>query len=129
MADYGKTRAGADKSLRKAGMLVTLRQTVTGAYDPVTGTETQTVTDYSAWGVKFDYSQLSGRQSMPSGSVVQPGDKQLLLSALQDNGQPLPALLSTDKIIAGGVTYAIANPGTIAPTDLVIMYDLQVRPA
>lgn len=124
MADYGKTRAGADKSLRKAGMPVTLRQTVTGAYDPVTGTETQTVTDYSAWGVKFDYSQ----QAMPEGSVVQPGDKQLLLSALQDNGQPLPALLPTDQILAGGVTYSVVNPGTIAPTDMVIMYDLQLRP-
>lgn len=129
MANYGKTRAGADKSLRKAGMLVTLRRTVAGAYDPVTGTETQTVTDYSAWGVKFDYNNLGGKQSMPEGSVVLPGDKQLLLSALQDNGQALPALQPTDKIIAAGVTYSIVNPGQIAPTDLVIMYDLQLRPA
>lgn len=129
MANYGKTRASADKSLRDAGFLVTLRRTESDPYDPVTGAESQTVTEYSAWGVKFDYRNLSGRQSMPSGSVIQPGDKQLLLSALQDNGLPLPALMPTDQIIAGDVLYAIVNPGAIAPTDTVILYDLQLRPA
>lgn len=128
MADYSKERADADKSLRDAGFLVTLRRTVAGAYDPVAGTETQTVTDYSAWAVKFDYNSPIGKQSLEPGSVVKPGDKQLLLSALQANGQLLPALQPTDLILAGGVTYAVVNPGTIAPTDMIIMYDLQLRP-
>lgn len=128
MADYTKDRADADKAIREAGFIVTLRRTVTGPYDPVAGTETQTVTDYSVWGVKFDYNNLSGRQSLDPGSIVKPGDKQMLLSALQANGQPTPALIATDKIIAAGVTYSIVNPGTVAPNEQVILYDLQVRP-
>lgn len=125
MADYSRDRADADKSIREAGLLVTLRRTAAGPYDPVTGTETQTVTDYSAWGVMFDFSA----QKLQPGSVVQPGDKQLYLATLQTNGSALPALEPTDIIIAGTVQYAIVNPGVIAPNGQRILYELQLRKA
>lgn len=122
MTDYAKKAREADAKLRKKGGTVTLRRIVLGDDDPDTGKPEQTITDYTAAGVKLNYDA-----ERVDGTLIQSGDQQLLFSPLQLNGQALPEPTTGDLVLINGAKFAIKNVGKLEPTDVVILYTLQLR--
>jgi hypothetical protein len=122
MTDYAKKARETDMKLRKKGGTITLRRIVLGDDDPDTGKPAQTITDYTAAGVKLNY--VTERID---GKLIQSGDQELLLSPLQLNGQPLPEPTAGDLVLINGATFAIHNVAKLEPTDVVILYTLQLR--
>jgi hypothetical protein len=122
MADYVKKARETDAKLRKKGGTVTLRRIVLGDDDPDTGKPTRDVQDYSAAGVKLNYSA-----DRIDGKLIQTGDQELLLSPLQLNGQPLPEPAVSDLMLIAGALYAIITVGKLEPVDVAVLYTLQLR--
>lgn len=122
MTDYARKARETDVKLRKKGGPVVLRRIVLGDDDPDTGKPEQTITDYTAAGVKLNYDA-----DRIVGTLIQSGDQQLLLSPLQLNGQPLPEPTTGDLVLINGARFAIHNVAKIEPTDVVILYTLQLR--
>lgn len=122
MTDYAKKARETDAKLRKKGGTVTLRRIVLGDDDPDTGKPTRDERDYTAAGVKFGY--VAERID---GKLIQSGDQELLLSPLQLNGQPLPEPTTGDLVLINGAKFAIHNVAKLEPTDVVILYTLQLR--
>lgn len=122
MADYAKTAARADQSLRRKGGIVVLRQVVTGEYDPGLGTSPTITTDYEGTGVKIAYEAEN-----IDGTLIQAGDQKLLLSPLQRNGLPMPAPTTADLVLFGGASYTVKSVGTTAPVDVAVLHTLQLR--
>lgn len=122
MADYTKTAARADQSLRRKGGIVVLRQVVTGAYDPDLGMAPTITTDHEGTGVKIAYEAEN-----IDGTLIQAGDQKLLLSPLQRNGLPMPAPTTADLVLFGGASYTVKAVGTTAPVDVAVLHTLQLR--
>ncbi|HEX8610140.1 MAG TPA: hypothetical protein VF800_02535 [Telluria sp.] len=123
MTDYTKTAARADQSLRRKGGTVVLRRVLAGTYDPSTGTGTDASTiDYDGTGVKFGY-----KAEDIDGTLIKAGDQQLLLSPLQRNGMPMPKPSTSDLMLIGPKTYTIESNGEVEPTDVPVLFTLQLR--
>lgn len=122
MTDYAKKARETDVKLRKKGAPVTVRRIVLGDDDPDTGKPEQTITNYTAAGVKLNYDA-----ERVDGTLIQSGDQQLLLSPLQLNGQALPEPTTGDLVLINGAKFAIKNVGKLEPTAVVILYTLQLR--
>lgn len=114
------------------GLAVTLtREVSSGAYNTSTGTQGTTTTTQTGSGVVLEYSAFrqKGQQNEP-GSLIQAGDKQLLLSALNSAGSPLsPAPEPGDRATIGGVAWLITAVAPLAPAGTAILYDCNVRGA
>ena len=122
MTDYAKKARETDAKLRKKGGTVTLRRIVLGDDDPDTGKPIKTVTDYTAAGVKLNYSA-----DRIDGTLIQSGDQELYLSPLQLNGQPLPAPTVGDLVLIAGVQYAIGPVQKIEPVDVPVLFIVQLK--
>lgn len=115
--NYTKTAATALNLLTKFGADVTVTRVTTGTYDPTTGANAVTTSTSTVKGVVLDY---SAGQSMVSGSMLQAGDKRLLLEAAA-----APDL--NDTFTANSKTYAPVSIGEVNPAGTVVLYDLHVR--
>lgn len=122
MADYSKTAARADQSLRRKGGIVVLRQVVTGEYDPEQGAAPVTTTDYSGTGVKTGY-----RAEDIDGTRIQSGDQQLLLSPLQRDGASMPIPTTADLALIGGASFTVVAVDKTEPVDVPVLFTLQLR--
>lgn len=118
MADiYDRAKAQAARVLapRSAGgkgFELTLRRTVTGAYDPVTGTSTaDTVTNYAGSGLRENY-----KTQDVDGTLIKSGDVKMMISPVLLNGSDMPEPLTTDLILFDGDTYTVqaVEPGDYA---------------
>lgn len=122
MTDYAKKARDTDAKLRAKGGTVTLRRIVLGDDDTDAGKPGRTETDYTAAGVKLNY-----EADRIDGKLVQVGDQELLLSTLQLNGQPLPVPTMGDQIWIGGARFAIKSIAKLEPTDVPVLFTLQLR--
>lgn len=113
--NYTASAATAARLLAKYGQAVTLRQVVQGAYDPATGTTSQTVTDVQRNGAVFDYGT-----GTVDGTLIQQGDKQLYM-------EPGVVPSMQHRVIVGGVEYGIVTIKEINPAGVPILYELQLR--
>lgn len=131
MSFYGKSAATAQRLLTKFGMTVILRQLSTGSadYDPKTGgavpegQDGSTDTNRKAIVLDQPGSQISQRfgNTLQNNSLVQQGEKWLYMDA---NGVA-PAL--QDKLIFGGIEYAIIDVQELAPAGIPVLYMVVVR--
>ena len=122
MADYSKTAARADQSLRRKGGIVVLRRVATGAYDPGLGTAPTITTDCEGTGFKINYEAED-----IDGTLIKVGDLQLLLSPLQRNGAKMPLPISGDQLVIGTTVYMVGMVADLQPTDTSVLYTLQLR--
>ncbi|SDF81575.1 MULTISPECIES: hypothetical protein [unclassified Duganella] len=125
MTDYTKAAARADASLRRKGGLVTLRRVLEADYDPGTGGPvpgTGGEVDLEGTGVKLNYNQDD-----IDGTLIKQGDQQLLLSTLQRDGATMPLPTTADVVLIGAKVYTIANVINLEPTDVSLLYTLQLR--
>lgn len=122
MTDYAKKARDTDAKLRKKGGTVTLRRIVLGDDDPDTGKPDRDELNYTAAGVKLNYSA-----DRIDGTLIQSGDQELYLSPLQLNGQALPAPTAGDLILIAGVQYAIGTVQKIEPVDVPVLFIVQLK--
>lgn len=119
--DYTKSAASATKLLTKFGRTVVRTATTAGTYVPggtVTGATTANTNRIAAF---FDYGDQgrSGEQYV-RGSLVQKGDKQMLLD-------PNGAAELTDLYTVGSDVYTVVSIGEVNPAGTVVLFDIHVR--
>lgn len=127
--DYADMAATAQELLTEFGAPVTVRQVVTGEYDPDLGEAPATTVDQDGIGVLFDYTAQAAGLTNMAGSVIETGDKQMYLAPELAAGGPMPEPRPADLVLALGATWRVVTVKTLAPAGLVLLYELQLRQA
>ena len=124
MAGLYEEMAGvALELISEFGQTITLRDTVPGEYDPVTGSTTaETTVDQPAQAILQDYALQQSGMSYAEGTVIKQGDKKILVAA---QGLTPPTLTTT--VIADGAAWTIINIKQINPAGTPLVYELQGR--
>lgn len=131
--DWGATAQDTLEALVDAGGAepgVTLTRTPKGAYDPALGEAAPSGAPIVTRGVglTFDYGLQNSGAGTSGGSLIQAGDRQLLLSSLTAAGVAIPLPVKGDSCLApDGVTYNVENVKTLAPAGVAVLYELQLR--
>jgi len=129
---YDRMASTALRLIERFGQTITLRDTVPGEYDPVTGSQTPDVeVDQPAQAILQDYALQQSGMTYAEGTVIKQGDKKILVAAMTKdaNGQPVqltPPTLTT-TVIADGATWTIVNVKEINPAGTPLVYELQGR--
>ena len=103
--------------IRDKGRLVILRLT-DAAFDPATGESAPITTDSEAFGL---FTEFEERQI--DGSVVQAGDKLLLIAAEGLKVMPTPGY----KVIDGADAWNVEHVSTVQPGPTPVLYKLRIR--
>ena len=117
MALVTPLRKVASKLMAKFGGTATIRRVVAGAYNPTTGTVSETTTDTAVRGVLEDVNLREVND------LIQAGDKRLLIAAADIATAPTAA----DEAIIEGVTYQTVQVRTIEQDNTAITYELILR--
>lgn len=115
--NYAEIAANALETLTEYGQDVTRRSYTAGTYAPATGLVTPTTADTTRKGVLFDF---GAGQTLERGTLIQAGDKRLLLDATA-------TVSPQDHFIVGGAEYVIVSLGEINPAGTVVLYDIHLR--
>jgi hypothetical protein len=110
-------RSASKTVLRKFGKSMTLRR-VSTTYDPATGTNTQTTTDYTVYGRVEEYAD-----AQVDGTLIRTGDRRVLIAAAEVSITPL----TSDQLLIASVPHAIVNVKATDATEEVATWTLQVR--
>jgi hypothetical protein len=120
---YDRMASTALRLIEQFGQTITLRDTVPGEYDPVTGSQTPDVeVDQPAQAILQDYALQPSGMSYAEGTVIKQGDKKILVAA---QGLTPPQLTTT--VIADGATWTVVNIKEINPAGTPLVYELQGR--
>jgi hypothetical protein len=96
---------------------MTLYKDIAVTYDPATGTNTSTVSNYTDIGVILPFGDgVSSSQD----SLIQQNDQQVFI---QLSVAPVP----TDRLLVGSVTYEVISVKAIEPAGINVLYEIQVR--
>ena len=122
MEFYAKMQATANRLLKGKGQSITLSRQTAGAYDPATGTAAVTTTTQTAYGAMFEY----GDKNI-DGVLIQEGDKQLLLSAINSAGTALVAPALNDTVTINTVVYTVVRIKPLSPAGTTVLFDCNIR--
>ncbi|MGV1833943.1 hypothetical protein ACQZ6C_04215 [Rhizobium rhizogenes] len=113
--DYAKTRATAERLIARFGQQGQFRRIASSGpdYDPV-----QTSEDFACMLVDLDYAQAH-----VGDTLIQRGDRMVYLSTA---GLSIVPVLS-DRLLIGGVEYAIVRIQPLAPGGTTVLWQLQVH--
>jgi hypothetical protein len=117
MALASPLRKVASKLMAKFGGVATIRRVTTGAYNPTTGTVTETTTDTAVRGVLEDVNLREAND------LIQANDKRLLIAAADLASAPTTA----DRVIIESVTHQVIQVQTIEQDNTPITYELILR--
>ena len=117
MALASPLRKVASKLMAKFGGTATIRRVVPGAYNPTTGTVSETTTDTVVRGVLEDVNAREVNE------LIQAGDKRLLIAAADVAMAPSTA----DRVSIGGITHQVIRVQTIEQDNTAITYELILR--
>lgn len=112
--NYGPMAASAARMLTKFGKQYTFTRTAKGAYNPASGTTSDTSSTFTGYGCLFDYSSAD----RVDGAVLQ-GDRRLLA---EGKGYQVG-----DTVAIGSDTWKVISVSEIAPAGTVVAANLQVR--
>lgn len=115
--DYASIAASSLAALTDAGQDITRRTYTAGAYDTATGGASLTTTDTTRKGVILDF---GAGKTVERGSLIQVGDKRLLLDASA-------TVAMTDHFIVGSDDYAVVSIGEVNPAGTPVLYDIHLR--
>lgn len=114
--DYASIAANSLAALTDAGQDVTRIAYTTGSYNTSTGQASTTTTSTTRKGVLLDFGE---GQTLVRGTLIQGGDKRLLLDATA-------GINPQDHISVGGVEYVVVSVGEVNPAGTVVLYDLHL---
>jgi hypothetical protein len=110
-------RKVASKLMSKFGGTATIRRVTPGAYNPTTGTVTETTADTTVRGVLQDVTLSEVND------LIQAGDKRLLIAAADVTNAPTTA----DRVVIAGRSLQIIQVDTIEQDNTAITYELILR--
>ena len=123
-AFYDRMAATALRLIERFGLTATLSEVTPGEYDPVTGVETGGATlTQTGQLILLDYTVQEAGIINAAGSLVQQGDKKIMLAA---KGLTWPPTLAT-TILADGLTWTIVNVKSTNPAGTPLVYELHGR--
>ncbi len=115
---YRWGRTTALRLLERYGTTVTLRRYQPGTYDPASGESSPTWSQYSLAGLVRDY-----RQEQVDGSLVQSGDRELVLAGEDHVPAPAPG----DRVLLADAAYTVVQVKTLEPGGLPLLHQCQIR--
>lgn len=122
MTFYSDMSDISDDLLGEFGQVVTITRNTVGAYDPATGSASVSTVTQIGNGAIFEYKMLANGVNQINGTLLQQGDKRLLLSTA---GITAPKL--DDKVLANGITYTIKNIKETSPAGSPVLYECLLR--
>ena len=123
-AFYDRMAATALRLIERFGLTATLSEVTPGEYDPVTGVETGGATlTQTGQLILLDYTVQEAGIINASGSLVQQGDKKIMLAA---KGLEWPPTMTT-TVLADGLTWTIINIKSTNPAGTPLVYELHGR--
>lgn len=128
MADiYDRAKASAARmlGLRSAGgkgAALRLAKMTAGAYNPATGSSTNTSANYDGSGFRQEYDL-----DTIDGSLVQLGDVQILVSPLQTSGIDMPAPAVGDSVTFDGAVYSVVSVSPWNYAGVSVGFSVQAR--
>ena len=117
MSFYSETAADATEAIREFGQAIIITHLTSGAYNPATGTVSNTSTVQTGVAVELDYNV-----SEIDGVLIQRGDKKLLVSI-----SGMTAIAPEDTCTVGGVAYTVKSVKPLSPGGVVLLYEVQAR--
>lgn len=129
---YDRMASTALRLIERFGQTITMRDTVPGEYDPVTGSQTPDVeVNQPAQAILQDYALQQAGMSYAEGTVIKQGDKKILVAAMTKDANDQPVQITppklTTKVLADGATWTIVNVKEINPAGTPLVYELQGR--
>lgn len=123
-AFYDRMAATALRLIERFGLTATLSEVTPGEYDPVTGVETGGATlTQTGQLILLDYTAQEAGIINAAGSLVQQGDKKIMLAA---KGLEWPPTMTT-TVLADGLTWTIINIKSTNPAGTPLAYELHGR--
>jgi len=117
--DYQDIAEEASCAIADAGTTLTIKRSVSGVTDPITGITTGGTVDlHTVTGVKLRF-----KNTDIDGTLVKSGDLRILLSV--EGLTVIPE--STDTIMISGIDWKIIDVKPLEPAEIVVLYELQVR--
>lgn len=117
MTFYSDLATDAHDLIKEFGQTMTLKRLTPGAYDPATGTVSNTTTTETATGVDIEYTSRE-----IDGTIILRGDKKLIFSK---TGIGTPKV--DDTVTIGTVVYTLKNVQALSPGGTVVIYTCQAR--
>jgi hypothetical protein len=133
MSFYTEKAETSRRLLAKFGQSVTVKRIVAGTYNPETGTVTNAETEYTGIAALLDYKLQEKGLANESDSLVQSGDKKLLLAPLgylvsaPDAQITLPDFEPNDTVTVQGVAWTVVNAKHLKPAGTTVLQELQLR--
>jgi hypothetical protein len=130
MSIYTTAQKTANRLLKGKGQAITITRQSAGTYDPATGTSAVTTSTQKGWGAVLEYDTRQAGIFNAPGSLIQVGDKQLLLSPLNSAGTALTAPAVNDTATdASGKAYTITQVKPLSPGGTPVLYEINLRGA
>lgn len=126
MTDYAAKVRSTDAQFRRNGQKMTLTLKQGGTYINSKVTSAGVITE-DVWGIETGVTLRDLGIGTVNGTLVQSGDRKLLISALADTGLPLTAPKVGDLAQVGARVYTIKNVDQLSPGGVVVMYTLVGR--
>ena len=124
---YDRAKASAARMLAPRssggkGFALRLTKVTAGAYNPATGSSTNTTTNYDGSGFRQDY-----KLDDIDGTMARQGDVKFLVSPLLINGNDMPEPADGDSITFDGSTYSVISVKPWNYAGLAVGFEVQAR--
>lgn len=120
---YAQNAANADAAFRRKGQLIKLTLKTPGQY--VNGkVQPASTAIVNVWGIETGLTTNDLGVGNVKGTLVQAGDRKLTISALTNEGIPLPDIHLEDTATVGTKVYAIKNIDALQPGGVPVLYML-----
>ena len=115
--NYAALAVTAHRIIKDFGQQVVMVRKLAGAYNPATGSSTDTSVLQTGYGVVLDY----GIKNI-DGQLIKAGDKQLLLST---SGLTTPAV--NDTVTIGTELFTVTMVKSLSPAGTPLLFDCNIR--
>jgi len=112
--NYAPLKKTADALIQKFGVEYTFTRATKGAYNPATGTASESTSTFTKFGILFDYSDRDN-----AGQAILAGDRRLLAEA--------HSYEVGDTLVVDGQTYRVVSVSASQPASTMLSVDLQIR--
>lgn len=124
MSDYAQDARDADAAFREDGQLIRLTSKTKGPYS--NGAVQIVTTEANVWGLDVAVSSHAIGTTTQGGTLVKASDRKLIVSALADTGEALPAPKHGDTAQVGAQVYTVRNVDPLSPGGVAVLYNLIV---
>jgi hypothetical protein len=122
VSDYAQDARDADLAFREDGQLITLTRNTPGAY--VDGSIVSTTSTQTVWGIETGVTLRDLGLGNTNGTLIQAGDRKLIVSTLADDGSALVVPQVDDLALVGTKTYTLKNVDQVSPGGVAVIYTL-----